>query len=185
MALCVVRALLADVPRLHRPGQRFPRLHLSTAGSVQCNFLSSDGDECVGLSYNQWLEAKRIFGETDLARGRGQVRERTIEELHRTPQGLGERGTRLHGLVQVNADDLRVVFRIKAHPALLVLPAQLVVIGDMAIVRGSYVKRTVRPERLGVTEVNAAFGRQARVGDGVRAVSLRDAKAAVEVVRRA
>ena len=66
-------ALLAHVPRLHCAGWRLPRFHLCTTDGSQGDFLGSNGDVGLALSHDQRLETKGVFGETKLARGRGQV----------------------------------------------------------------------------------------------------------------
>ena len=66
-------ALLAHVPRPHCAGRRLPRFHLGTTGGSQGDFLGSNGDVVIGFSHDQRLETKGVFGETKLARGRGQV----------------------------------------------------------------------------------------------------------------
>src|SRR5262249_15245539 len=57
--------------------------------------------------------------------------------------------------------------------------------GNVAIMRRSHIQRAVGPERLRVTEVDAAFGRQTRVGNSVRAAGTRDTEALLEVFWRA
>src|SRR5262249_37683036 len=84
----------------------------------------------------------------------------------------------------IDADDLGIVFGEEAVAALLILAAEPVIVGDVAIMDGGQVGHSVRPEGLGMAEVDAALRGQSRMADAMRAAAAGDLIGLLERLRR-
>src|SRR5262245_25259345 len=112
--------LTGPIPRGQRRGQR--------------DLLVGHGHRPVGLGHDERLQAEGIAREPEPVRGRREIAEAAVELADGVVQRLGERGARAELAPQVDADDLGVVLRVEADALLLVPPAELVVVRDVAVV---------------------------------------------------
>ena len=90
-----------------------------------------------------------------------------------------------HLLGEIQADNLRIIFGVETIPRLFVTASQFVIVSNMAVVHYRQVGQPMRPERLGMTEIDPAFSRHAGVPDAVGSDKGRDAVRRLQVLRRA
>ena len=129
------------------------------------------------------LEAEPVADDPQpLGRG-DEVVERAVEVGERVGQRLGQGPAPVEPVAEVDADDLGVVVGVERTPCLLVAAAELVVVGDVAVVDRGEVGDAVGPERLRVAQVDPALGRHPGVADRQRPAPGRDAVGRLEARR--